>query len=184
MIVESERLILRPFEERDRDPLAALFADAQVRRFFPSTLDRAESDALFDRVQAARKQNGFHFLATDLRETGEFVGILGILKFVDETAAAIPGNPGVEIGWQFRPQFWGKGLASEGARACLQYAWETLNLPEVVAITYEGNIPSQRVMERIGMTHDPNGNFEHPKLPEGHKLRPHVLYRIKNPNLL
>ena len=184
MIIETERLIIRPWEEQDKDPLAVLHADPRVKRYFPSTLNREESDDTYDRAQKAYGQNGYHFMATELEETGEFVGILGIGKFDDEMRSVVASEPGVEIGWQLMPKFWGKGLATEGAIACLQYGWENLNLPEIVSVTYEGNIPSQRVMERIGMTRDFDGDFEHPKVPTDHLLRPHVLYRIKNPNLL
>lgn len=181
MIIETERLIIRPWEDRDRDDLALLHADEQVKHYFPSTLNREESDASFERAQAAFEQNGYHFMATELEETGELVGILGIGKFDAEMTAVVFSHPGVEIGWQFRPKFWGKGLATEGASACLKYGWEKLNLSEIVAVTYKGNFPSQRVMKKIGMTRDFDGDFAHPKVPNGHKLRPHVLYRITNP---
>ena len=88
--------------------------------------------------------------------------------------------PCTEIGWRFRPEFWGKGYATEAARLALRYAFSTLRLPEVVSFTAEANLRSVRVMQHLGMTHDPKENFDHPKLPAGHLLRRHVLYRLKN----
>ena len=97
--------------------------------------------------------------------------------------AIIPGAPAVEIGWQLGKEFWGHGYAPEGARAMLDFAWWKLRLREVVAITYEGNLPSRRVMEKLGMTYDERADFLHPDVPASHTLQPHVLYRIINPAL-
>ena len=179
MRIETERLILRSWEERDRAPLAAILGDPEVRRFYPTTLTFEQTAAQLDFSMQRQEEVGFHFGAAELRETGAFIGLIGLGYIPDETRAAIPGHPAVEIGWQFDKAFWGQGLAPEGARAWLEHGFGNLGLPEVVAFTYRGNLPSQRVMAKIGMVRDPSADFEHPRLPQGHQLRPHVLYRIK-----
>ena len=181
MRLETERLVLRSSEERDRAPLAAVLGDPEVRRFYPKALSFAEASAQFDGVLARQAQTGFHFGAAELRSDGSFVGMVGLGAPADIIRDAIPGRPGIEIGWQFGKAFWGQGLAPEAARAWLAYGFTTLGLDEVVAFTYEGNLPSQRVMEKIGMRRDPEGDFLHPVLPPDHRLRPHVLYRVRNP---
>lgn len=152
--------------------------DALVRRFYPRTLTAAESSAEIDLAHEKALANGFHFQAAELKADGSLAGLLGIGVIPEKTRAAIPGHPLVEIGWVLRRDLWGRGLAPEGARAWLDYAWLELELPEVVAFTAEVNEPSQRVMQKIGMTRDPGADFKHPNVPEGHLLRRHVLYRI------
>ena len=177
----TERLLLRPWEDRDRAPLAAILGDAHVRRFYPSAATPAETNAQIDSAIEKARSNGFHFQAAELRSTGEMIGVIGIGVIPDDTRAAIPGHPEVEIGWQLHRAVWGQGIAPEGARAWLDYAWRTLDLPEIVAFTASLNRPSQRVMEKLGMTRDRRDDFAHPRLAEGHPLRPHVLYRLANP---
>jgi len=179
--IETARLILRSWEDRDRVPLAAVLGDPEVRRFYPSTLTPEQASAQLDHSIERAAETGIHFGAAELKATGQFVGLIGLGYIPDETRAAIRGQPAVEIGWQFDKAFWGQGLAPEGALAWLDYGFGTLDLPEIVAFTYEGNLPSQRVMAKIGMTRDLNANFEHPRLAPGHPLRSHVVYRIANP---
>lgn len=181
MIIETERLILRPFEPEDLDPCAEMNADPHTMRYFERPLRPEETAAAIVRYQAGLVDHKFGFIVAELEETGDFVGIIGLGAIGDETRAAIPGHPPVEIGWRLRSQYWGQGLAPEGAAACLQYAWEKLDMDEVVAITFKGNAPSRRVMEKIGMTYDPQGDFIHPALTRGHPLSEHVLYRSFNP---
>lgn len=181
MILTTERLILRPFTEADRQPYAELNADPEVMRFYPSAYSREQSGTSLDQIIDETSRHGFSFLAAELRETGDFAGLIGLGRLSGIMRAALRGAPEVEIGWRLNKRFWGQGLAPEGARACLEYAWDELALPEVVAFTYRGNLPSQRVMEKTGLARDPDGGFEHPKLAEGHPIRPHVLYRIVNP---
>ena len=182
MKLMTERLILRPLEERDRASLIALHGDPHVRRFFhPPRLAPEEASAVFDGAVEKARANGFHFGAAELRDTGDFVGWMGCGLVPDGTREAIRTHPDVEVGWMFLQQFWGQGLAPEGARAWLDYAWDSLDLPEVVAFTAVVKRPSQRVMEKLGMVRDPAADFLHPNVLEGHPLRPHVLYRIANP---
>lgn len=182
MRLETERLILRSWEDRDREPLAAILGDPDIRRFYPTTLTPEQTSAQLDFSIRRAAEVRFHFGAAELRATGHFVGLIGLAYVPDETRAAIPGHPQVEIGWQFDKAVWGQGLAPEGARALLDYAFAVLELPEVVAFTAVINLPSQRVMQKIGMLRDTAADFGHPKLPPGHPLRPHVLYRIANPD--
>jgi len=153
-------------------------ADPRVREFFPSVLTREESDAEVRHFQATYDRDGFCMFAAELIATGEFAGMIGLqtMNF------AVPSvtQPAVEIGWRLSRMHWGKGLATEGARAAIRYAFATLQLREVVAITVPANLRSRRVMEKIGMKHFPELDFDHPRLPAGHPLRAHVLYALKN----
>jgi len=178
IVVETARLRLRRWRESDRAPFAAMNADPRVMEFFPSCLTREESDAGVDRVEAHFDRHGFGFYAAELREGGQFIGFIGI---------SVPNfeahfTPSIEIGWRLDTAFWGRGLATEGALAVVSHAFETLRIPELVSFTAVANTRSRRVMEKIGMTHDPTGDFDHPKLPEGHPLRRHVLYRMIRPD--
>jgi RimJ/RimL family protein N-acetyltransferase len=138
-------------------------------------LSRQESDALVDRIERQWVQRGFTFYAAELRQGGDFTGFIGISVPLFEAHF----TPCVEIGWRLAKAYWGRGLATEGAREVLRYAFSELGLTEIVAFTVPANRPSRRVMEKIGMTHDPADDFDHPRLPRGHPLRRHVLYRVK-----
>lgn len=176
----TERLILRPWEERDRAPMACIQADPQVRRFYPGVLSREETDAAIDRAIECRRADGFYFQAAELRDGGRLIGLIGLGVIPDAIRAAIPSHPRVEIGWILGREFWGKGLAPEGARAWLDHAWSR-GLDEVVAFTAHSNLPSQRVMLKIGMAAEPVDDFEHPFIAKGHPLRRHVIYRVQSP---
>lgn len=166
----TERLRLRGFTDADRDVFAAMNADPRVMEHFPSTLSREESDALLDRIVAKWATDGHGLWAVERRDDAAFLGFTGI--------ARLAWLPTPEIGWRFVPSAWGQGHATEAARAALEYAFGTLGLPEIVSVTTVGNRRSQAVMTRIGMTRDEADDFEHPNLPVGHPLRPHVLYRL------
>jgi RimJ/RimL family protein N-acetyltransferase len=148
-------------------------ADPRVMEFFAAPLSPEETDALILRIQTHMAQHGFGFYSAELRATGEFIGMVGMAHVPFEAHF----TPCVEIGWRIAPAYWNRGLATEGARECLRYAFEELALNKVVAFTVPANLPSRRVMEKLGMTRDPADDFEHPRLPEGHPLRRHVLYR-------
>jgi len=172
--LRGERLSLGPWDDADRAPFAALNADPQTMRFFPSTLTRAQSDAMVDTLSAAITRRGWGFWAARLHEGG-FAGFIGL----NIPRFEAPFLPAVEIGWRLARPLWGRGLATEGARLALAYAFGTLGLDEVVSFTVVANEPSRRVMERLGMRHDPDHDFDHPGLPQGHPLRRHVLYRLR-----
>jgi RimJ/RimL family protein N-acetyltransferase len=176
-LITTERLILRPWKEDDFLPYAEMNADPRVREFFPSILTREQSDAEVRHFQTTHEKDGFCFFAAELIATGEFAGFIGLqtMTFVVPRVA----QPAVEIGWRLSPLHWGKGLATEGARGVIRYAFATLRLREVVAITVPANLRSRRVMEKIGMKHHPELDFDHPRLPKGHPMRAHVLYALK-----
>jgi RimJ/RimL family protein N-acetyltransferase len=152
---------------------ARLNADQVVMRFFPALLSRAESDALADRIEAHFQEHGFGLWAVEIPGLVAFAGYLGL---------AVPRfqahfTPCVEIGWRLDAAFWNRGFATEGARAALEFGFETLHLREIVSFTVPSNIASRRVMEKIGMARSPMDDFDHPGLPDGHPLKQHVLYR-------
>jgi RimJ/RimL family protein N-acetyltransferase len=173
-VLTTERLLLRQWREADREPFAALNADPAVMEHFPRTLTRHEADALIDRHQERLIAGEPGLFAVEVRETGAFIGFIGLAVPAFETAF----TPCVEVGWRLARGAWGHGYASEGGRAALDHGFSTLKLPEIVSFTWEGNLRSRAVMERIGMVRDRAGDFEHPNLEPGHRLRPHVLYRV------
>lgn len=178
MMIETERLHIAPFSEDHRNGYRALRGDPEVMRYFPSTLDAQEADAVFDRILEWQAKGLVSPHAAMEKATGAFVGLVGLGQFRPEIVEAIPGHPEFEVGWIFHTQFWGKGLAPEGANAAIAARPQWLARQDIVAITYKGNLPSQRVMEKIGMRRDPEGDFEHPSIPEGNKIRPQVLFRF------
>ena len=142
--------------------------------FMPGLMTSAESDRMVERMEGHFEHHGFGLFAAEIRERGLLAGFVGLA--VPEFTA--PFTPCVEIGWRLAHDHWGQGLATEGAREVLRHAFSDLGLAEVVSLTVPGNLRSRRVMERLGLARDAHGDFDHPKLPEGHPLRPHVLYRL------
>jgi RimJ/RimL family protein N-acetyltransferase len=174
-ILRTERLILRRWQNSDRQPFAAINADPRVMEFFPNPLTPEQSDHLIDRIEAAIAQRGFGLYAVELESDRTFLGFIGL---------SVPNfhahfTPCVEIGWRLAAHSWGQGFATEGARSVAAYAFNTLRLESLVSFTAEQNIRSRRVMDKIGMTFNPADTFDHPNLPEGHLLRRHVLYRLR-----
>ncbi|HLN99569.1 MAG TPA: GNAT family N-acetyltransferase [Pyrinomonadaceae bacterium] len=172
--LRTERLHLRRWVPSDREPFAALNSDPKVMQHFPGVLSREESDALATRIESSFEQKGFGLWAVTVPNLAPFIGFVGL---------AVPRfeahfTPCVEIGWRIAAKYWNRGYASEAAQASLKFGFETLPLEEIVSFTVPGNLPSRRVMEKIGMSHDSADDFDHPSLPAGHPLRRHVLYRI------
>jgi RimJ/RimL family protein N-acetyltransferase len=174
--LRSERLFLRRWCEADREPFAKMNRDPAVMAFFPALLSKAESDAMIDRIETHFAEHSFGLWAAELSDTCEFIGYVGLA--VPRFGAAF--TPCVEIGWRLATQHWGKGLATEGARAVVEHAFGALGLQGLVSFTTEANLRSRRVMEKLGMTRNPDEDFDHPSLPDGHPLRRHVLYRLKH----
>ena len=175
IVLETERLLLRRWKDSDRQPFSRLNADPRVMEFMPSRLSREESDRLVDQIESHFRKRGFGLYAVELRQDHSFIGFIGL---------AVPSfrahfTPCVEIGWRLSADYWGQGLATEGARKVMRHAFETLGLEELVSFTVPANIRSRRVMEKLGMTYQPTDEFDHPGLPEGHPLRRHVLYRLR-----
>jgi len=175
VMIETDRLLIRPWRDEDRAPFAAMSADARVMEFFPALLSRAESDAVVDNIQAHFARHGFGVWAIEVPDA-PFIGFTGLA--VPRFTAAF--TPCVEIAWRLAPAHWGKGYATEAARLALRHGFETLGLAEIVAMAVEANVRSRAVMERLGMSHDPVDDFDHPSLRDGHPLRRHVLYRLKS----
>jgi RimJ/RimL family protein N-acetyltransferase len=145
--------------------------------FFPRALDRSESDAFADRIEEGFRALGYGLWAVELPGRADFIGYVGLALQVFEA----PFTPAVEVGWRLAKGYWGRGLASEGARAAIADGFDRVGLEEIVSFTSPANVRSVRVMERVGMTHDPADDFDHPRLPLGHHLRRHVLYRLRRP---
>jgi ribosomal-protein-alanine N-acetyltransferase len=172
--IETPRLLLRDWTDADAEPFAAMNADPRVMEFFPAALDRARSDELMARIRAGFASRGYGQYATEDKSSGRFIGFIGIAP----VPFAAPFTPAIEVGWRLARESWGSGYATEGALATVDHALDTLGLGRLVSFTSEWNRRSRRVMEKIGMAHDPAEDFDHPGLPPGHKLRRHVLYRI------
>jgi ribosomal-protein-alanine N-acetyltransferase len=170
-MMRTERLVMRGWRETDREPFAALNADPEVMEHFPEKLSREQSDAFADKIEAGFAERGWGLWA--LEADGEFIGYTGLQPVSFETHF----TPAVEIGWRLARGAWGRGYASEAARAAAAFAFAELELDELVSFTVPENTRSRAVMERIGMTHDPADDFDHPKLPDGHPMQRHVLYR-------
>jgi ribosomal-protein-alanine N-acetyltransferase len=171
--LRSARLTLRQWEAHDLEPFAALNADSEVMEYFVAPLSTDESAAMVGRMQSAIAERGWGSWCLDI--DGSCAGFVGLSVPAYET----PFTPCVEIGWRLARGHWGMGYASEAARLALGYGFETLGLEEIVSFTTVSNQRSRRVMERIGMMRDAAGDFDHPRVPEGHPLRRHVLYRLR-----
>jgi len=176
VVLRGPRVLLRQWEARDCAPFAELNADPIATEFFPTTLTREQSDRLVDRLRAAIDEDGWGFWCLEI--DGRCAGFTG-LNLPDFEA---PFMPAIEIGWRMLPRYWGQGYATEAARLALAYGFGVLNAPEIVAFTAVGNLRSRAVMDRIGMQRDAAGDFDHPRVPIGHPLRRHVLYRINRPS--
>lgn len=172
--LKTKRLILRQWKKEDLAPFAAMNADARVTEFFPSPLSREQSDELAQRIQEELKEHPYGLWAFEVQGGAPFIGFLGLHK----TSFHASFTPCIEFAWRLSFDYWGKGYATEAALEVLRYAFSTLDLKEIVAFTTEQNARSRKLMERLGMTYCPDEDFDHPKLPSGHPLLPHVLYRL------
>ncbi|HEX5015680.1 MAG TPA: GNAT family N-acetyltransferase [Candidatus Limnocylindrales bacterium] len=172
--LETQRLILRGFIDTDREPFAAMNADPLVMEHFPFTLSRAESDALVERIGQRWSEDGVGLWALERRDDGAFLGFTGLAVHRFEA----PFTPAVEVGWRLAVEAWGFGYATEAAREALRFGFDERGLEEILSWTATSNVRSQAVMERLGMTHDPADDFDHPNVPVGSPLRRHVLYRL------
>jgi RimJ/RimL family protein N-acetyltransferase len=173
LTLRTSRLLLRDWRDEDLPLFAAMNADSQVMEFFPRLLDRTESDALAARIRSQFARSGFGLWAVEVCGVAPFIGFVGL---------SVPSfeahfTPCVEIGWRLARESWGRGYATEAARAALDVGFDRLELEEIVSFTVPANRRSRSVMERIGMMHSPDDDFENPRILQGHPLRHHVLYR-------
>lgn len=168
------RVRLRQWRPEDREGLAAMQADPVVMEHLMPVADRAASDAVADRIARHFAQHGFGLWVIEVPGVAPFIGYTGLVHV--PYAAAF--TPAVEIGWRIQKRFWGQGYVTEAARLSLRDGFDRLGLAEIIALTVPANTRSQAVMRRLGMTHDPREDFDHPLVPDGHRLRRHVLYRL------
>ena len=173
--LETERLLLREWRDSDRAPYAALNGDPEVMRHFPARLTPEQSSEMVDRITANWRDRGFGLWAVERLDIGEFIGFVGLLAPIWEAEF----TPCVEIGWRLAKEHWGQGFAPEAAMAVLEWGFANVDLPgdRILSFTTVGNTNSQRVMQKIGLIHDPALDFDHPLLPDW-KDRRHVVYRI------
>jgi RimJ/RimL family protein N-acetyltransferase len=176
--IETDRLLLRQWQPLDFPAFAQINSDDEVMRYFPAKLSEQESNAMAQRCHDLIEQRGWGFWAAQEKLSSAFIGFIGLHIPI----ADLPFSPCVEIGWRLAQHAWGKGLATEGGRAALEFAFTQLSLPVVVAFTTLKNERSQRVMQRLGMQKD-QLTFQHPALPDGHAMREHCLYRASADSL-
>jgi RimJ/RimL family protein N-acetyltransferase len=169
-MIETSRLRLRDWREEDIPMFAAMCADPDVMKHFPALLSYADADAQARRIRAELDRNGWGLWAVEVKDDTPFIGFVGLSR------PSFRGD--VEVGWRLAKRAWGHGYATEAARAAVEYGFSEIELDEIVSFTVPANLPSQRVMERIGMTRDPNASFEHPNVPVGNPLRLHWLWRL------
>lgn len=177
--LETPRLLLRPWQQRDRAPFAAMNADTNVMEFFAAPMTREQTDEAIDRYLAAFETRGFSFFAAELKASGALAGVIG-LQVMRDVVPGLP-QPAVEIGWRIGREHQRQGLATEGARAIVRFAFHELHLDQVVAITAIENAASRNVMEKLGMILQPELEFDHPRFHTGQPHSRHVLYQLINP---
>jgi RimJ/RimL family protein N-acetyltransferase len=173
--IETKRLRLRPWRDEDVQPWAEMHADARFNEFFAHADDHALSIARAARLRARLDRDGFGWWIVEPKAGGGFAGVIALLDVPTE----LHFTPALEVGWLLPLASWGKGYATEGGAAAIRFAFERLHREEVVAMTAALNARSQRVMQRLGMSRDVRDDFDHPDVEVGHRLRPHVLFRIR-----
>lgn len=171
--IQTERLVFRQWNKKDIKPLAKLYSDPRVMEFW-KVKNLEDTVREYNHFVSTIEKNGWGFWAIELRESHEFIGLIGL----ENVGFKAHFTPAVEIGWRLHYDFWGKGYATEGAIAVLQYGFESLNLNEIVAFTCALNVRSRNVMEKLKMRYNPIDDFDDPDFPEGHPYKRSVLYRI------
>ena len=175
--LHTDRLLMRRWRPEDRDAFAVINADPRVMRFLGGPLSSERSDQLANSIEERFDSQGFGFWALELVGVAPFIGMTGL----NIPRFEAPFMPAVEVGWRLDSRYWGRGIATEAARASLDFAFGPVDLDEVVAFTAPDNSRSRRVMERLGMHRDPADDFEHPMIAADSPLRRQVLYRIGRP---
>ena len=175
-MIITDRLVLRRWTDADRPAFAAINGDPRVHDWLGGPITAEATDTMVDRINAGIDAQGFGLWAAEQRADGRLAGMIGLSRVA---AGDLPVGPCVEIGWRLHPDLWGQGLASEGARAALDWGFGPGTLTEIVAFTAETNLASQAVMRRIGMLPDPALDFDHPRLAQDHPLRRHVVWTVR-----
>ena len=173
-ILETNRLILRTWTDADIQPMFEINQDPKVMEYFPNLQSLETTTDFVNKAKQHFDQHGYCLYACAKKESNNFIGFIG-LSHVD---FKVHFTPAVEIGWRLAYKHWGQGIATEGAKAVLDDAFQRLKIPEIVSFTAVGNARSIRVMQKIGLHHDPQDDFDHPCLDEESPLRRHVLYRL------
>jgi len=173
-VIDTERLTLRRWQERDRPILYRHCADPEVMRYFPALLTPAEVDAAIERQNGFFATHGYCFWVVEARASGEMIGFCGLKPGAEGT----PLEGSVEIGWRFGKEHWGQGFAREAAEASLAWGFGNLDVPRIGAITGPANTRSWGLMERIGMTRSLHEDFDHPAVPDDSPLKRHITYWI------
>lgn len=175
-MLTTSRIILRQWSDADREPFADINADPEVMEHYPRPLTRSESDQVLDRLAAHIDEQGFGLWAAERRSDRQLLGFVGLQRVPFDAHY----TPAIELGWRLRRDAWGRGYATEAARACADFAFDNLGIAELFAMARPGNEPSRRVMDRLGMTHDPGDDFRYPPAGQPGSLE-YVLYRLPNP---
>ena len=166
---------MRQWKESDLAPFAEMNSDKRVMEYFPSTLSDRESEEMFLRLSSGIEEKGWGLWAVERLKDNCFIGFVGLSMPTFEA----PFTPCVEVGWRLKFDSWGHGFATEAATECIRFGFSILKLKEIVSFTAEINLRSIRVMERLGMIHDGDGDFFHPRISREDRLSKHVLYRIQ-----
>jgi len=174
MILETQRLILREWQDDDLDIFARMNRDPLVMEYFPRSLDAADTEKLVKRFRAHLKKHGYGFYALEMKESAQFIGFVGL----GQVDLDVPFKPAVEMAWRLDYEHWGKGYATESALAVANHAFGTLEMDEIVSFSVFDNRRSIHVMEKLGMVRDSGGDFHYPRLPKDSPLAKHVLYRL------
>lgn len=174
-IIETDRLILRTWSNEDAVEYYCINQDPKVIEFLKGSLTMSEVTDFISSMNKQFDELGYTLWAAEEKTKSQFIGFIG-LNFIKWEA---PFGQAVEVGWRLGSEYWKKGYATEGAKACLKYGFNQCDLKEIVSFTVPANIRSFRVMEKIGMIRDLEGDFAHPNLPLEHKLSKHILYRIQ-----
>ena len=179
-ILETDRLLLRTWDDHDLQPMLAINQDPKVMEYFPELQNLEATKKLIIRINNHFEKYGYTVYATERKDSSECIGFIGL--FTPEFESHF--TPTTEIGWRLSSKHWGQGFATEGAQAVLDYAFKELKIPEIVSFTAAGNAKSIRVMEKIGLQHNENDDFDHPKLDDDSPLKRHVLYRLRREKYL
>lgn len=175
--LRTDRLLLRRWRDSDLEPFAKINADPAVMEYFPATLSRGESDEMVSRIEQTFERSHLGLWAVEVIGNGSFAGFVGLWPTTFEAHF----TPAIEIGWRLDRTYWGQGYATEAARAVTDDGFERLHLGEIVSFTAAINIRSRRVMEKLGMSHSSDDDFDHPRVGSGDPLRRHMLYRLPRP---